>query len=107
MAVQRRIPRLTYIQCIFKIQFIKFYIFLYILQVVVRKLPERGSVLAQKNKKENGNYLLNFHYERDKVGDIGGLNRDTRQGYRYSCKSRLIPSMQQHKYKKEQFIQSR
>jgi len=72
---------------------------------VVRKLPERGSVLAQKSKKENGNYLLNFRYERDKVADIGGLNRDTT---RYSCKnSRLLPSGQQHKYKKEQFIQSR
>jgi len=72
---------------------------------VVKKLPEQGSVSAQKNKKENGNYLLNFHYERDKVGDVGGLNRDTK---RYSCKnSRLPPSVQQHKYTKEQFIQSR
>ncbi|EZA53151.1 hypothetical protein DMN91_005389 [Ooceraea biroi] len=73
-------------------------------KVVVRKLPERGSVLVQRSKKENGNHLLNFRYERDKVGDAGGLNRNTG---RYGRKNnRSLPPVQQHKYNKEQFVQS-
>ncbi|XP_011632551.1 RING finger protein 10 [Pogonomyrmex barbatus] len=70
-------------------------------KVVEEKLPEYGSVLVQRSKK-NGNHLLNFHYERYMMRDA--QNRDIR---RHSSNSnRLLPPVQRHKYNKEQFVQA-
>lgn len=71
-------------------------------QVVENNLPEYDSVLVQ-GRKINGNYLLNFHYARNKTRDA-----QSRDIGRHSCNNdRLLPPVQRHKYNKEQFIQAR
>ncbi|XP_011863235.1 PREDICTED: RING finger protein 10 isoform X2 [Vollenhovia emeryi] len=70
-------------------------------KVVEEKLPELGSVLVPRRKK-NGNHLLNFHYERYRVQDV--QSRDI--GRHGSNSNRLLPPVQRHKYCKEQFIQA-
>lgn len=71
-------------------------------KVVEEKLPEYGSVLVQRSKK-NGNHLLNFHYDQYRMRDV--QNRDT--GRHSSNSNRLLPPVQRHKYNKEQFVQAR
>lgn len=85
------------------IKFLYLYIiwFLY-LQVVEEKLPEYGSALVPRSKK-NGNHLLNFHYEPHMMRDA--QNRDI--GRHGSNSNRLLPPVQRHKYNKEQFVQAR
>ncbi|XP_077268274.1 E3 ubiquitin-protein ligase RNF10 isoform X1 [Temnothorax americanus] len=70
-------------------------------KVVEEKLPEYGSVLVQRSKK-NGNHLLNFHYERYMLRDA--QNRDV--GRHGSNSNRVLPPVQRHKYNKEQFVQA-
>ncbi|EGI70202.1 PREDICTED: RING finger protein 10 isoform X1 [Acromyrmex echinatior] len=70
-------------------------------KVVEEKMPEYGSVLVQRSKK-NGNHLLNFHYERYVMRDA--QNRDV--GRHNSNSNRLLPPVQRHKYNKEQFVQA-
>lgn len=70
-------------------------------KVVEEKLPEYGSVLVPRSKK-NGNHLLNFHYERYVMRDA--QNRDV--GRHGSNSNRLLPPVQRHKYNKEQFVQA-
>ncbi|XP_018392986.1 PREDICTED: RING finger protein 10 isoform X2 [Cyphomyrmex costatus] len=70
-------------------------------KVVEEKLPEYGSVLVQRSKR-NGNHLLNFHYERYVMRDA--QNRDV--GRHNSNSNRLLPPVQRHKYNKEQFVQA-
>ncbi|XP_050454627.1 RING finger protein 10 isoform X2 [Cataglyphis hispanica] len=70
-------------------------------KVVKNNLPEYDSVLVQ-GRKVNGNYLLNFHYARNKTRDA-----QSRDVGRHSCNNdRLLPPVQRHKYNKEQFIQA-
>lgn len=67
------------------------------------KLPDYGSVLVPRSRKENGNHLLNFRYERYMMRDA--QNRDV---WRHNNNSnRLLPPVQRHKYNKEQFVQAR
>ncbi|XP_011168526.1 RING finger protein 10 isoform X1 [Solenopsis invicta] len=71
-------------------------------KVVEETVSEFGSVLVPTGRK-NGNHLLNFHYERGYAkGDA--QNRDT--GRHGSNSNRLLPPVQRHKYKKEQFVQA-
>ncbi|XP_012536318.1 RING finger protein 10 [Monomorium pharaonis] len=70
-------------------------------KVVEENLYEHGSVLVPTGKK-NGNHLLNFHYERYAKGDA--QSRDV--GRHSSNSNRLLPPVQRHKYKKEQFVQA-
>ncbi|XP_067205142.1 E3 ubiquitin-protein ligase RNF10 isoform X2 [Linepithema humile] len=72
-------------------------------KVVEEKLPDYGSVLVPRSRKENGNHLLNFRYERCMMRDA--QNRDV---WRHNNNSnRLLPPVQRHKYNKEQFVQAR
>lgn len=119
MAVQRRIPRciqwampflvhLSNFRTSTSIMFSICMCLLVYVQVVAGKWAEHGSVLVHGRKKENnllnGNHLLNFHYE-PRDAQRRSVGKSTR---RYSYNSnRWLPSVQKHKYNKEQFIQAR
>ncbi|XP_034188782.1 E3 ubiquitin-protein ligase RNF10 [Osmia lignaria lignaria] len=76
-------------------------------KVVETDIAEPGSVVVQGSKKQNLNYLLNFHYEpREMQSGSGGWSHGKSvKGYSRNS-NRWLPPVQRHKYNKEQFLQA-
>ncbi|XP_003705539.1 E3 ubiquitin-protein ligase RNF10 [Megachile rotundata] len=76
-------------------------------KVVETYLAEPGSVVVQGSKKQNLNYLLNFHYETREMqsGSGGWSHGKSVKGYSRNS-NRWLPPVQRHKYNKEQFLQA-
>lgn len=76
-------------------------------KVVQTEIAEHGSVVAQGSKKQNLNYLLNFHYERREMQGGSGVWSHKKSTNDFSRNSyRWLPRVQRHKYNKEQFLQA-
>lgn len=100
------------IDCFLKICYLSFMYLLFtssseMFQVVEDESAELGSVMVQGSKKQNLNHLLNFHYAPRDMQSRSGHWSNTRTSSYNRNSNRWLPTVQRHKYNKEQFLQAK